>query len=46
MKAYLGEFLRMGWDVRTYGEFEFSPYDTHSPYLILVGTKKGSSPSG
>jgi SAM-dependent methyltransferase len=39
MKEYLGEFLQMGWNVKTYGDFEFTPYDCDSIYLILVGTK-------
>jgi SAM-dependent methyltransferase len=41
MKAYLGEFLHMGWDIKTYGDFDFRPYDCNSTYLILVGTKGG-----
>ena len=39
MKTYLGEFIQMGWNVKTYGDFEFKPYHPDSPYLILVGTK-------
>jgi SAM-dependent methyltransferase len=39
MKEYLGEFLQRGWNVKTYGDFTFTPYDRDSTYLILVGTK-------
>jgi SAM-dependent methyltransferase len=42
MKVYLGEFLRMGWDIKTYGDFQFTPYNFDSAYLILVGTKSAT----
>jgi hypothetical protein len=42
MKVHLGEFLRMGWNVKTYGDFQFTPYDCDSAYLNLVGTKKAT----
>jgi SAM-dependent methyltransferase len=41
LKAYLGEFLQMRWDVKTYGDFDFTPYDSDSTYLVLVGMKGG-----
>jgi SAM-dependent methyltransferase len=41
MKAYLGEFIQMGWNTRTYGDFESRPYEHDSTYLILVGRKEG-----
>lgn len=42
MKEYLSEFLQIGWNVKTYGNFEFTPYGNDSIYLILVGTKAAS----
>jgi SAM-dependent methyltransferase len=40
-EEYLAEFERVGFGVKTFGDFDRSPYDSESVYLILVGTRVG-----
>lgn len=38
-QEYIQEFESQGWKVKPYGDFDFSPYDAESVYLILVGER-------